>query len=172
MSFTYSMSVDEAYARTFLKRFRQSRFRYLHTVTIVVCLLSLIGPLTFFALKDPATFHSLLRRMAIMMLPAGMLLAVLVPLLRARQVKRIVAAMRGGASVTLSEEGISTTSASRQSRADWSAYDHVLRYDDGLMLMHMKNLPILWLPDCSLVDASPEDVTSLITRKLPLKNVV
>jgi len=107
-----------------------------------------------------------------MMLPAGMLLAVLVPLLRARQVKRIVAAMRGGASVTLSEEGISTTSASRQSRADWSAYDHVLRYDDGLMLMHMKNLPILWLPDCSLVDASPGDVTSLITRKLPLKNVV
>jgi hypothetical protein len=168
MSFMYSMAVDDAYARTFLKRFTQSRFRYHRLVFIAVSLLSLLGSLAFFAVVDPGLLPSLLRTMAVMLLPAVMILAILAPLLRARQVKRIVAAASGGASVTLSDEGISTTSASSQSRTQWSAYDHALRYDDGLMLMRMKNLPILWLPDRSLVDASPDEVTSFVAKILPL----
>jgi hypothetical protein len=172
MSFTYRMEIDEAYARTFLKRFTQLRFRHIRIVAIAICLFSLGGSLAFFALQDPAVLPMLLRTMAFTLLPAVLILALLVPLLRSRQVKRIVAAAKGGVSVTLSEVGISSTSANSESRTDWSAYDHVLRYDDGLMFMRMKNLPTLWLPDHSLVDASPEAVTSFVGKRLPLKHVV
>ena len=58
-----------------------------------------------------------------------------------------------------------------QSHAEWSAYDHALRYVDGLMLMRMKNLPMLWLPDSSLVNGSPEEVASFVAKRLRL-NVV
>ena len=170
MSFTYSVEVDEAYARTLLKRLTQ-RFRNIRNVAIALGFVSLGGALTFFAFQDPAVLQMLLRTMSVTLLPAGLMLAVLAPLLRSRQVKRMVAAAKGGMSVTLSEVGISSTSAHSASRMDWSAFEHVLRYDDGLMFMRIKNLPMLWLPDRSLVDASPEEVTSFVGKMLPLKHV-
>jgi hypothetical protein len=165
------MVVNEAYARTFLKRFTQSRSPYLNIGATAFGLLSLIGTWLFFAIEDPATIPMISRTMAYTVLPMAVILAALVPLIRARQIKRIVAAAKGGASVTLSEDGISTIMESSQSHEQWSAYDHALRYKDGVMLMHMKKLPSLWLPDSSLIDASPEEVTSLVTKMLPLRVV-
>ena len=171
MSCTYRMVVDEAYARTFLKRFTQSRSPYLRIGAIAFGLLSLLGTWLFFAIEDPAGLPIISRTIAYTLLPMVVVVAVIVPLIRARQIKRIVAAAKGGASVTLSENGISTIMESSQTHAQWSAYDHALRYKDGLMLMHMKKLPILWLPDSSLIDASPEEVRSLVTKMLPSRVV-
>jgi len=171
MSYTYRMAVDKAYARTYVKRVTRSRSPYLHIVAIAMTLAGLLGPSAFFAIEDSAFLPIFLRSMAYTFLPVGLVVAVLVTLLRARQIQRIVAAARGGASVTLSEEGISTAMEDSQSRAEWSAYDHALRYGDGLMLMRMKNLPMLWLPDSSLVNGSPEEVASFVAKSLRL-NVV
>ena len=165
------MAVDKPYARTFVKRFTQARSPYLRIGAIAIALLGLIVPSVFFAIEDPAFLLTFLRSMAYALLPFWLVVAALVTLLRARQIQRIVSAAKGGASVTLSEVGISTSTDNSESHAEWSAYDHALRYDDGVMLMRMKNLPMLWLPDSSLVDGSPEEVTSFVAKRLRL-NVV
>lgn len=172
MSFTYRIAVDEAYARTFLKRSAHARSPYLHIGAIAFSLLALVGSVVYIGVQEPAAVPDVLRAMAYIIVPWCILLLVALPLIRARQVKRIVIAAKGGASVSLSEEGIETASQNSESRSAWSAYNHALRYHDGLMLLHMRRLPGLWLPDSSLANASPEEVTSFVAKRPPLKHVV
>jgi hypothetical protein len=86
-------------------------------------------------------------------------------LTKALLLKRLSRSLSSGVetTITLSDDGLAVSNPHIQSRVKWSVYPRSARFPDGILLMRAG--AIVWLPDASLENSSPQLATSLVQSK-------
>jgi len=169
MSVTYRLTVDLAFVRTGLRRYRRQRPHRIRRLILLWLGPVLIAGAWLHAKFTGAPWEELLEYMLIGGAIGGAASTLLARVVLVRLLKRNP---EYGTDVTihLDDEGLVASGAHTQAKIDWPGITRAARLPDGLMLI--RGRIFRWLPDAALQDSTPEQATALVRSKTALLDVV